>query len=85
MPEAHERPTFAEILDLLEEIACSSFVTTPQDSFHIMQEDWKGEIENMMDELKSKEKVQFSNTPALFNVFSLYVFVQLVVLVLAIQ
>jgi hypothetical protein len=56
-PEPHKRPTFNEIIRHLEMIACSSFVTTPQDSFHIMQEDWKLEIDNMFEELKSKEQV----------------------------
>ncbi|XP_064621330.1 mitogen-activated protein kinase kinase kinase 10-like isoform X2 [Lineus longissimus] len=55
-PEPHERPTFRDIMDILEEIAVSSFVDTPQDSFHTMQEDWKLEIQQMFDELRSKEK-----------------------------
>ena len=55
--EPHGRPTFAQILERLEEIASSSFMTTPQDSFHTMQEDWRLEIEQMFDELRSKEKV----------------------------
>lgn len=54
--EPHERPTFLEILHRLEEIATSSFVTTPHDSFHTMQEDWRLEIEQMFDELRSREK-----------------------------
>lgn len=54
--EPHGRPTFAQILERLEEIASSSFMTTPQDSFHTMQEDWRLEIEQMFDELRSKEK-----------------------------
>ncbi|GAB1609486.1 mitogen-activated protein kinase kinase kinase 11-like isoform X1 [Argonauta hians] len=54
--EPHERPSFWQILKHLEEIASSSFMTTPQDSFHTMQEDWRQEIEHMFDELRSKEK-----------------------------
>ncbi|XP_005095192.1 mitogen-activated protein kinase kinase kinase 11 [Aplysia californica] len=54
--EAHERPTFLEILKRLEEISTSPFVTTPHDSFHTMQEDWRLEIEQMFDELRSREK-----------------------------
>ncbi|XP_029637605.1 uncharacterized protein LOC115212919 isoform X2 [Octopus sinensis] len=54
--EPHERPSFCQILKQLEEIASSSFMTTPQDSFHTMQEDWRQEIEHMFDELRSKEK-----------------------------
>lgn len=60
-PEPHERPTFAEILETLDEIKMSSFVNTPQDSFHTMQEDWRLEIEQMFDELRLKEKVSTLN------------------------
>ncbi|KAK2158893.1 hypothetical protein LSH36_162g07003 [Paralvinella palmiformis] len=55
-PEPHQRPTFKDIIHHLEEIACSSFVTTPQDSFHTMQEDWKLEIDDMFEQLRCKEK-----------------------------
>jgi hypothetical protein len=54
---AHQRPTFTEILSRLEDIAASPFMTTPQESFQTMQEDWRLEIEAMFDELRSKEKV----------------------------
>ncbi|KAK0043287.1 mitogen-activated protein kinase kinase kinase 11 [Biomphalaria pfeifferi] len=54
--EPHERPTFYEILQRLQVIATSPFVTTPHDSFHTMQEDWRHEIEQMFDELRSREK-----------------------------
>lgn len=57
-PEPHQRPTFKEILDTLEEIKCSSFIDTPEDSYCTMQEDWKVEIEQMFDELRLKEKVR---------------------------
>ncbi|ELU16304.1 hypothetical protein CAPTEDRAFT_32270, partial [Capitella teleta] len=55
-PEPHNRPTFAEILHLFEDIANSSFVNTPRDSFHTMQDDWHTEIEAMFQDLRSKEK-----------------------------
>lgn len=55
--ESHQRPTFAEILRRLDEISTSPFMTTPQESFHTMQEDWRQEIEEMFNELRSKEKV----------------------------
>jgi hypothetical protein len=32
-------------------------MTTPQDSFHSLQEDWRLEIEEMFDELRIREKV----------------------------
>ncbi|KAK3093744.1 hypothetical protein FSP39_019606 [Pinctada imbricata] len=54
--ESSSRPSFQEILMRLEEIARSPFMTTPQESFHTMQEDWRQEIEAMFDELRSKEK-----------------------------
>lgn len=50
------RPTFAGIIKSLEEVQLSSFMTTPQDSFHTLQEDWRLEIEEMFDELRSREK-----------------------------
>ena len=56
-PEPHDRPTFREILQVLEEIATSAFISTPRDSFNTMQEDWKAEIEEMFEELRFKEKV----------------------------
>jgi hypothetical protein len=43
--ESHQRPTFTEILSRLEDIAASPFMTTPQESFQTMQEDWRLEIE----------------------------------------
>jgi len=43
---------------MLEEVKASSFMSTPQDSFHTLQEDWRLEIEEMFDELRSREKVQ---------------------------
>ncbi|XP_077996541.1 mitogen-activated protein kinase kinase kinase 9-like [Glandiceps talaboti] len=54
--DAHERPSFREILDQLNEIADSAFINTPQESFHSMQETWRQEIEEMFNELKMKEK-----------------------------
>ena len=56
-PLPHERPTFHEILEMLDDIAASSFVRTPHESFHTLQEDWRHEIESMFEELRSKEQV----------------------------
>ncbi|XP_014667455.1 PREDICTED: mitogen-activated protein kinase kinase kinase 9-like [Priapulus caudatus] len=53
--DPHERPSFPEILAQLREIEASPFMNTPQDSFHMMQDDWKLEIEDMFHELKCKE------------------------------
>lgn len=57
-PEPHERPSFHDILGLLDDIASSPFVKTPHESFHVMQNDWKHEIEEMFEELRLKEQVR---------------------------
>jgi len=44
-------------LSLLDEISKSEFVTTTHESFREIQEDWHREIEEMFDELRTKEKV----------------------------
>lgn len=54
--EPHGRPSFRSIIKRLEEIASSPFVTTPQDSLHTLREDWRLEIEDMFEELRSREK-----------------------------
>jgi len=53
----HERPAFSEILGILEEINCSSFVDTLDDTFRDMQDNWRHEIEDMFEELREKEQV----------------------------
>ncbi|XP_071788407.1 mitogen-activated protein kinase kinase kinase 9-like isoform X2 [Asterias amurensis] len=55
-PEPHQRPSFAEILNHLREIAESPFIDTPHESFRSMQQDWKQEIQEMFDEIRLKEK-----------------------------
>ncbi|XP_054716555.1 mitogen-activated protein kinase kinase kinase 11-like [Uloborus diversus] len=55
-PDPHARPTFVNILKALEAISRSSFMNTPQESFHSEQEKWKCEIEEMFHELRCKEK-----------------------------
>jgi len=56
-PEPHARPTFGTVLESLQLIAQSSFVNTPSLSFHMLQDDWRNEIEFMFEELRSKEQV----------------------------
>jgi len=56
-PEPQSRPVFSTILDSLHLIAQSSFVETPNLSFHVLQDDWRNEIEFMFEELRSKEQV----------------------------
>ncbi|KAF5308833.1 hypothetical protein FQR65_LT00533 [Abscondita terminalis] len=54
--DPHRRPTFEEILDQLDNIVHSSFTQTPHESFHTMQDDWRQEIEEVLLELRRKEK-----------------------------
>lgn len=55
---SHERPSFKDILILLDQIKHSAFTQTPHESFHTLQDVWKVEIEQVLDELKMKEKVK---------------------------
>lgn len=52
------RPSFKDILMSLDEIVHSAFTQTPHESFHTLQDGWKVEIEQVLDELKMKEKVK---------------------------
>ncbi|XP_050301341.1 mitogen-activated protein kinase kinase kinase 11 isoform X2 [Anthonomus grandis grandis] len=54
--DPHDRPSFEQILKDLDKIVHSSFTQTPHESFHIMQEDWRIEIEGVLLELRRKEK-----------------------------
>ncbi|XP_056631958.1 mitogen-activated protein kinase kinase kinase 11 isoform X2 [Diorhabda sublineata] len=54
--DPHRRPSFEQILDDLDNIVHSSFTQTPHESFHIMQDDWRQEIEEVLLELRRKEK-----------------------------
>lgn len=55
--DPHIRPSFALILDQLTAIEGAVMTEMPQESFHSMQDDWKLEIQQMFDELRTKEKV----------------------------
>ncbi|XP_016326615.1 mitogen-activated protein kinase kinase kinase MLK4-like [Sinocyclocheilus anshuiensis] len=59
--DPHIRPSFASILEQLTAIEEAVMATMPQDSFHSMQEDWRVEIQEMFDELRTKEKVNFQH------------------------
>ena len=63
--DPHVRPSFSCILEQLSAIEEAVMATMPQDSFHSMQDDWRVEIQEMFDELRTKEKVlrvwSFSN------------------------
>lgn len=55
------RPSFSCILEQLSAIEEAVMATMPQESFHSMQDDWRVEIQEMFDELRTKEKVGQSN------------------------
>ncbi|XP_069500578.1 mitogen-activated protein kinase kinase kinase 10 [Ambystoma mexicanum] len=54
--DAHSRPSFTSILEQLVVIEQSSMFQMPLESFHSLQEDWKLEIQQMFDDLRTKEK-----------------------------
>ncbi|XP_061073140.1 mitogen-activated protein kinase kinase kinase 10 [Conger conger] len=55
-PNPHGRPTFDSILKRLQAIEQSAMFQMPLESFHLLQEDWRMEIQQMFDELRAKEK-----------------------------
>ncbi|RWS04910.1 Mitogen-activated protein kinase kinase kinase 9-like protein [Dinothrombium tinctorium] len=55
-PDPHDRPSFAQIVFNLKTLSQSRFMETHRKSFHTLQENWKVEIEEMLEELKCKEK-----------------------------
>lgn len=55
-PDPHSRPSFKEILNRLETISRSHFADTPHASFGEMQNIWKKEISEILEQLKRKEK-----------------------------
>ncbi|XP_030742050.2 mitogen-activated protein kinase kinase kinase 21 [Echinops telfairi] len=54
--DPHIRPSFALILEQLTAIEGAVMTELPQESFHSLQDDWKLEIQQMFDELRTKEK-----------------------------
>ena len=52
----HNRPDFGSILYSLKEISSSQFIETNIESFHTIRNDWKQEIDEILEELKTKEK-----------------------------
>ncbi|KAK5857968.1 hypothetical protein PBY51_011174 [Eleginops maclovinus] len=54
--DPHCRPHFSIILDQLTAIEESGFFEMPAESFHSLQDDWKLEIQEMFDQLRTKEK-----------------------------
>ncbi|XP_029937998.1 mitogen-activated protein kinase kinase kinase 9 isoform X2 [Myripristis murdjan] len=55
-PDPHSRPLFTSVLDQLTAIEESGFFEMPVESFHSLQDDWKLEIQEMFDQLRTKEK-----------------------------
>ncbi|KAG7509982.1 mitogen-activated protein kinase kinase kinase 9 [Solea senegalensis] len=54
--DPHARPQFTSVLDHLTAIEESGFFEMPAESFHSLQDDWKLEIQEMFDQLRTKEK-----------------------------
>ncbi|KAK8781687.1 mitogen-activated protein kinase kinase kinase 9-like [Amblyomma americanum] len=54
--DPHERPSFTAILTELEKITQSPFMSTPHESFHTLQEDWRHEIAHLFEEVRCREK-----------------------------
>ncbi|XP_058062388.1 mitogen-activated protein kinase kinase kinase 11-like [Anopheles bellator] len=54
--DPHRRPSFRLIEKDLDIIARSGFAQTPHESFHTMQDGWKKEIAEVLQELRKKEK-----------------------------
>ncbi|XP_061749826.1 mitogen-activated protein kinase kinase kinase 9-like [Nerophis ophidion] len=54
--DPHSRPHFTTILDHLTAIEESGFFEMPAESFCSLQDDWKLEIQDMFDQLRTKEK-----------------------------
>ncbi|XP_051867600.1 mitogen-activated protein kinase kinase kinase 21 isoform X2 [Pristis pectinata] len=54
--DPHVRPSFGTILEQLTAIESTVITDMPQESFHSMQDDWKMEIQQMFNELRTKEK-----------------------------
>jgi len=56
--DCHERPSFQTIKDRLDEVSShSNLANIPDESFHLMQDDWRLEISDRMQEIRVKENV----------------------------
>ncbi|XP_075043166.1 mitogen-activated protein kinase kinase kinase 10 [Mixophyes fleayi] len=66
-PDPHSRPSFSVIFDQLTTIEHSAMFQMPLESFHSLQEDWRLEIQQMFDELRTKEKELRSREEELFR------------------
>lgn len=59
-PDPHDRPAFDEILMELEKISRSPFLFS--EGFHTMQQTWRVEIQDMLQEMYAKEKASSTRT-----------------------
>ena len=56
--DCHERPSFQSIMTRLDEVLShSNLANIPDESFHLMQDDWRLEISDRMQEIRVKENV----------------------------
>jgi len=54
--DCHERPSFQSIMTRLDEVLShSNLANIPDESFHLMQDDWRLEISDRMQEIRVKE------------------------------
>ncbi|XP_059086639.1 mitogen-activated protein kinase kinase kinase 9-like isoform X3 [Tigriopus californicus] len=54
--ETYERPSFQGILKLLDDITQSNFKEMPDANFYTLQDDWKIEIEEILIDIREREK-----------------------------
>ena len=55
--QSDTRPSFREILKTLDDIARTDFHQMPNDNFYSLQEDWKAEIDDRLQDIRLKEDV----------------------------
>ncbi|XP_037072592.1 mitogen-activated protein kinase kinase kinase 10-like isoform X2 [Pollicipes pollicipes] len=54
--DQHLRPTFERVLAKLQDISRSAFMSYPRESFYNMQENWKSEIDEVLRDIRHREK-----------------------------
>ncbi|XP_043244111.1 mitogen-activated protein kinase kinase kinase 10-like [Amphibalanus amphitrite] len=54
--DQHLRPTFEQLLVKLQDISRSAFMSFPRESFYNMQENWKTEIDEVLRDIRHREK-----------------------------
>ena len=64
-----ERPTFGDLLDDIHRIIANNSTHdlvhptgSTEESYQSLQEDWRQEIQDMFNELKEKEQVEFTDS-----------------------